>query len=445
MGQTLTHGVYLPDEGERNCYSGLASNWSILDGAVGTIAEHTSALSGKAPLVHTHSKSDITDFPAYGNAAGTICEGNDSRLSDARTPVAHTHGKSDVTDLFNSANTWTEDNIFNKPIQIQKTSGATEIEIKNLNVDITNNTTTSEVDDIRFLDKNAKITGGVRLTYGNTQVTQRVYARSYSSNGESYAQVALELKSDQQNNIKEATISSNLLPATNNTYDLGSSSYQWNNLYAKKTYTDTIKAVTGSIVIQSNGTDKNIGIYNGDSATDGGGFWAYGKDHSNGSLCRIQIYNTSKSRYERVDLANSQFFPVSSGEIDLGTSTNKWKTFNGINPGALSLPSGGTTENTDWFNVTGDILPIGGNTTNFNWGQNFFTPSKDGWLALTIIQCSSISVWCSTLRYGMSVAAPDTSLNRQLIVPVVANMVYEIRISGNSWSSARLIMPKGNV
>ena len=43
MGQTLTHGVYLPDEGERNCYSGLASNWSILDGAVGTIAEHTSA------------------------------------------------------------------------------------------------------------------------------------------------------------------------------------------------------------------------------------------------------------------------------------------------------------------------------------------------------------------------------------------------------------------
>ena len=87
MGQTLTHGVYLPDEGERNCYSGLAANWQLLDSSVGTIAEHTSALAGKAPLVHTHTKSDITDFPAYGNAAGTICEGNDSRLSDARAPV----------------------------------------------------------------------------------------------------------------------------------------------------------------------------------------------------------------------------------------------------------------------------------------------------------------------------------------------------------------------
>ena len=158
MGQALTHGVYLPDEGERNCYSGLASNWAILDNAVGTVAEHTSALADKAPLVHTHTKSDITDFPvlatvatsgsyndlsnipatfapsshvhgnltndgkigtvanvplitgtggavqagSFGNSANTFCEGNDSRLSDARTPVAHTHTKSDVTNLLNS-------------------------------------------------------------------------------------------------------------------------------------------------------------------------------------------------------------------------------------------------------------------------------------------------------------------------------------------------------
>ena len=27
----------------------------------------------------------------FGTAAGTVCQGNDSRLSDARTPKAHTH------------------------------------------------------------------------------------------------------------------------------------------------------------------------------------------------------------------------------------------------------------------------------------------------------------------------------------------------------------------
>lgn len=33
----------------------------------------------------------------YGTTAGTACEGNDSRLSDARTPTAHTHAAGDIT------------------------------------------------------------------------------------------------------------------------------------------------------------------------------------------------------------------------------------------------------------------------------------------------------------------------------------------------------------
>ena len=32
----------------------------------------------------------------FGTTAGTVCQGNDSRLSDARTPLAHTHTKSEV-------------------------------------------------------------------------------------------------------------------------------------------------------------------------------------------------------------------------------------------------------------------------------------------------------------------------------------------------------------
>lgn len=42
---------------------------------------------------HVHS------MPAFGTGAGTFCEGNDSRLSDARTPTAHNHVMADVTDL----------------------------------------------------------------------------------------------------------------------------------------------------------------------------------------------------------------------------------------------------------------------------------------------------------------------------------------------------------
>lgn len=40
MGQTLTNGIYLPDEGEVRCYDGLASNWTTLDAVVGGYRAH---------------------------------------------------------------------------------------------------------------------------------------------------------------------------------------------------------------------------------------------------------------------------------------------------------------------------------------------------------------------------------------------------------------------
>lgn len=41
------------------------------------------------PLSHNHTKSEISDFPSFGTAAGTICQGNDSRLSDTRNPKSN--------------------------------------------------------------------------------------------------------------------------------------------------------------------------------------------------------------------------------------------------------------------------------------------------------------------------------------------------------------------
>lgn len=76
------------------------------------------ALDGKSDVGHTHTKSQITDFPSYGTAANTICEGNDSRLSDARTPTSHTHIKSEITDfptLATVATSGSYNDLTNKP------------------------------------------------------------------------------------------------------------------------------------------------------------------------------------------------------------------------------------------------------------------------------------------------------------------------------------------
>lgn len=40
----------------------------------------------------------------FGTTSGTVCQGNDSRLSDARTPTAHAHTVSDVSGLETALN-----------------------------------------------------------------------------------------------------------------------------------------------------------------------------------------------------------------------------------------------------------------------------------------------------------------------------------------------------
>ena len=58
------------------------------DGKVGT--------SANKPLITT-TKGVVTTG-SFGTSANSFCEGNDSRLSDARTPLAHTHDLDDITD-----------------------------------------------------------------------------------------------------------------------------------------------------------------------------------------------------------------------------------------------------------------------------------------------------------------------------------------------------------
>ena len=58
-------------------------------GAIGSTANK--------PIITTTSGKLTTG--SFGTTANTFCQGNDSRLSDARTPTSHTHTKSEITDF----------------------------------------------------------------------------------------------------------------------------------------------------------------------------------------------------------------------------------------------------------------------------------------------------------------------------------------------------------
>lgn len=361
MGQTLSHGVYLPAEGERNCYSGLASNWNLLDTAIGDTA-------GKASATHTHGNitndgkvgttanlplitgtGGVVQAGSFGNQANTFCEGNDSRLSDARTPVAHTHVTADVTDLLNSAHTWTGDNTF-----------AAAITSKGLN--ITNNG--------RIYTEVPSLTKGTLPSGTYYYSIQNDYATDSSSANNRINQKRLYVTTDGTNVI------------------------EW-NLTAWNT--------------------TNIAVLKLSIAADG----------------------TSKTYVIGADA-----IPGANNTYNLGNSTYRWKSFNGVNPGALSLPDMGTTADVNYFDFISTITHLDGT-------DNFYTPTVDGWMTV-VIAGTALSLFedaasATNHNQGSGVSVAPVKGYCLATIPVHKNVRVKINAIGTSVYMAQVRPCMGNV
>ena len=86
--------------------AGSAPAWGAISGTLSDQTDLNSALSGKSDTSHNHTgvyEPAFTKNTAFnkdfGSLVGTVCQGNDARLSDARTPTAHTHVEADITNL----------------------------------------------------------------------------------------------------------------------------------------------------------------------------------------------------------------------------------------------------------------------------------------------------------------------------------------------------------
>jgi hypothetical protein len=114
--------------GEANTGSNVGSSGTgIFDGKVGVdlqfrkldaIGNITLALTGQKIDLSVADASTtvkgVAELATNGeNASGVVVQGNDSRLSDARTPLSHTHVKADITDF---AHTHIKANITDFPI-----------------------------------------------------------------------------------------------------------------------------------------------------------------------------------------------------------------------------------------------------------------------------------------------------------------------------------------
>lgn len=197
-------------------------------------------------------------------------------------------------------------------------------------------------------------------------------------------------------------------PNNNNSYNLGSSTNQWSSVYAQTYYyngtefsskfvtTDTQQVITGFKIFNTGSwirtpqtidptTDPSSFISgNGIAIWDNANYWGGIEPHwtTDGTfrfVFGVSCFSTSETRpWSALSIdatKNNQALNLvpHHNNANLGTSTNKWKTLNGVNPGALSLPQVVTTfEDLTGYvldGVTENQFPISGSIALDGWLQ----------------------------------------------------------------------------
>ena len=275
------------------------------------------------------------------------------------------------------------------------------------------------------------------------------------------------------------TTAHDVIPSATDTYNFGSSSYQWNNAYIKSL---TINGVACGDILTHNASEfvgvsgnqtisgvktfsSNVIIQGSRKVTcnldysfielDGGTTWGKGgsivlsgQDRSSYANS-VLIVSKSDTNTDILQYQNGELKPLSNNtnNSSLGTSTNKWKSFNGINPGALSLPSNSyvNVDTTNW------------DLTCQNELMGSFTPAADGWLMLHVANSgtSEVNFWIigGVIRINNK-STLNTSDNKNfnmITIPVEKDKTYNIYgnaseyVAGRSIAYCRFMPCRGNV
>jgi len=279
------------------------------------------------------------------------------------------------------------------------------------------------------------------------------------------------------------TTAHDLVPSATDTYNFGSSTAQWNNAYIKSLTINgtqflpsdymtlnTIQTVTSAkyytnyqdinsyrLRIKNSAQEKGVipefNLWNGFVFCDKNNETMFSIEQGMMTNGVIQLtfngrandndttYTTFLRYINNSDLTTNvvniiDLMPFGNGTRKLGDTNAKWKTFNGINPGALSLP--GTSVNVDTTNWVLD----GSNV-------NIFTPTSDGWLGIQVTdtvydQMHYIFVGRTgggNTYYQQNTLSPinalwDNIYHGCVFIPVIKGISYHIRCICSSIKAA---------
>ena len=336
------------------------------------------------------------------------------------------------------------------------------------------------VTNIYFADKNNVYTGFTRsVIYASGRTATELRAKNLFKNSvldptgsEITSSLNVEVQPNGTKTIYwDGLIRNDVTPYTTNNNSLGSSTNQWSSVYAQTYYyngvawgldkanvwtnTQTYSAVSygEKIRFQNTGLDLSNGNPAVSSICQHIIWWDdknnthYAKIQSwandtNGTILLSSYYRADANTVRTSTLRNQcgatskSFFPESDSDTDLGTSTNKWKTLNGINPGALSLPdvsNAVSIDTTDW-DKTGNLIS--------------YTPPVDGWISIITDNSSAANYIRCAYDNGDILAKANGNGYAQglsVFLPVPKNTQVAIRLVCTTINTAKLYPCLGNV
>lgn len=131
----------------------------------------------------------------------------------------------------------------------------------------------------------------------------------------------------------------------------------------------------------------------------------------------------------------SELYPRANGNTSLGKTANKWKTLNGINPGALGIPNKDNKVN------------IASEFTDLTGGNNYYIPPADGFVSInadTDIYCAVVSSTHNTSFWRQSAVATSTGY-ASVTIPVKAGLHLLAKINSTAAIYAEFFPCLGNV
>jgi hypothetical protein len=375
--------------------------------------------------------------------------------------------------------TWSGNQFFTSPLYPKNTS-----------YEIGNTPASNVAIPIYFTDKNNVYTGYVRSTiYTSGRSATEIRAKNAFKNGaldttgsDISSNLNVEVQPSGAKTIYwDGLIRNDVTPYTTNNNSLGSSTNQWSSVYAQTYYYNgTAWGLDknnwwslAQFYSQNSIHVRNVAPGVAPSSEVTAGFRMENADASYAFCDVLGRVNTSGTTY--IFLAASNKFsngaldpngtsassglqigirsdgtgflytdcgwrnklvphPLESGAANLGTSVLKWKTLNGINPGALGMPDYSSVVNVD---TTG---------WSTNAGRITYTPALTGWLQIAIPNDTDNNNEKSNFITIMDTDVPNDGFNNpsgitsgysndyriQVMFPVVANKTYYIYIKSYS-------------